>query len=138
MDEDGVHEKFGVWPSSIPDWLAVVGDSADGFPGLPGWGAKSASAVLDRYSHLEDVPGDVADWDVNVRGAAKLAATLRADYELALLFRRIATVELDAPTFGDVEELRWTGPLPELVEICEHLDAPGLVARAVALAERRA
>jgi 5'-3' exonuclease len=137
LDEDGVHEKFGVWPSSIPDWLAVVGDSADGFPGLPGWGAKSASAVLDRYPHLEDIPADVADWDVGVRGAPKLAATLRADYELALLFRRIATIELDAPTFDEVDDLRWTGPERELVDLCDRLDAPGLARRAAALAERR-
>ena len=136
-DEQGVHDKFGVWPASIPDWLAVVGDSADGFPGLPGWGAKSASAVLDRYGHLEDVPADAAEWDVSVRGAGKLAATLQADLELALLFRRIATIELDAPTVEDVDELRWTGPRPELVALCDRLDAPGLVARAVALAERR-
>jgi len=138
FDADGVEEKFGVPPASIPDYLALVGDSADGFPGLPGWGAKSASAVLARYGHLEDIPPLAGDWDVSVRGGAKLAATLQADLELALLFRRIATIETDAPTVANVDELAWTGPTPALAEVCERLDAPGLLERAVRLAERRA
>jgi 5'-3' exonuclease len=138
LDEEGVHQKFGVLPESIPDYLAVVGDSADGFPGLRGWGAKSASLVLDRYRHLEEVPADPTTWEVDVRGAAKLARTLQDDFDLALLFRRIATVELDAPTVADVEELRWRGPTPELAALADRIDAPGLVGRAAALAEHRA
>ena len=96
IDEDGVIAKFGVPPPSIPDYLGLVGDSADGFPGLPGWGAKSAAAVLARYGHLEDIPDQASLWDVpGLRGAAKLSATLRENFDLALLFRRIATVETD-------------------------------------------
>jgi 5'-3' exonuclease len=136
VDADGVREKFGVDPGSIPDYLGLVGDSADGFPGLPGWGAKSAGAVLARYGHLEAIPADGAEWDVNVRGGSKLAVTLRDQLDLALLFRRIATVELDAPTIDSVDELEWRGPTPALVELAGRLEAPGLVARAVRLAER--
>ncbi len=138
LDAEGVRDKFGVAPESIPDYLGLVGDSADGFPGLAGWGAKSASAVLARYGHLEAIPPDGADWDVDVRGTAKLAVTLRDQFDLALLFRRIATVEIDAPTVDSVAELEWRGPRPELVDICQRIDAPGLVDRAVKLAERRA
>ncbi len=138
VDADGVREKFGVDPGSIPDYLGLVGDTADGFPGLPGWGAKSAAAVLARYGHLEAIPANGADWDVNVRGGAKLAVTLRDQFDLALLFRRIATVELDAPTIESVDELEWHGPEPELTELTERLEAPGLLTRAVKLAERRA
>jgi 5'-3' exonuclease len=137
LDAAGVEERFGVPPGSIPDYLALVGDSADGFPGLPGWGAKSAAAVLARYGHLEDVPAAAADWDVPVRGAGKLAATLRDQFESALLFRRIATVERDAPTVDDVEELRWVGPTPELPALADRIDAPNLVARAERLAQAR-
>src|SRR5690606_35437311 len=107
VDRAGVVEKFGVPPESIPDYLALVGDSADGFPGLPGWGAKSAAAVLARYGHLEDIPPAAGQWDVTVRGGAKLAATLQNQYEEALLFRRIATIEADAPVSGSVDELEW-------------------------------
>src|SRR5690606_20922890 len=128
IDAAGVEERFGVAPESIPDYLALVGDSADGFPGLPGWGAKSASSVLARYGHLEQIPAGADDWDVGVRGAGKLAATLRDQFELALLFRRIATVERDAPTVTDVEQLRWEGPTPELRALVEQLDAPNLAA----------
>ena len=113
IDAAGVEEKFGVPPASIPDYLALVGDSADGFPGLPGWGAKSAAAVLARYGHLEDIPAAAADWDVTVRGARRSwPPPSRTSSTLALLFRRIATIEPDAPTIGDVDELRWTGPDP--------------------------
>ena len=138
FDEAAVTEKFGVGPASIPDYLALVGDSADGFPGLAGWGAKSAAAVLARYGHLEDIPDQATEWDIDVRGAAKLAARLRADRDLALLFRRIATVALDAPTISSVDELEWTGPTEALVELCERIEAPALVTRAVRLAEARA
>ena len=136
-DEGGVEAKFGVPPGSIPDYLALVGDSADGFPGLPGWGAKSAAAVLARYGRLEDVPAAADEWDVPVRGAGKLAATLQAHFDEALLFRRIATIERDAPTIDTVDELRWTGPLPRFTKLCAELDAPGLADRADALAAAR-
>lgn len=135
---EGVIEKFGVPPESIPDFLGLVGDTADGFPGLPGWGAKSTAAVLARYGHIEDIPADAADWDVSVRGASKLAATLRDNIADALLFRRIATLEYDAPTIDSVDELEWTGPRPELVDLAASVDAPGLAERAVRLAEARA
>jgi 5'-3' exonuclease len=135
---DEVREKFGVDPSSIPDYLALVGDTADGFPGLPGWGAKSAAAVLARYGRLEDIPVDPAAWDVSVRGAAKLGATLQDQFDQALLFRLIATIRTEAPTVASVDELRWTGPRPELAEVAERVDAPRLVDRAQRLAAARA
>lgn len=135
---DEVREKFGVPPESIADYLGLVGDTADGFPGLPGWGAKSAAAILARYGHLEDIPPDPSDWDVTIRGAAKLGATLREQFDDALLFRLIATIQTDdVPTVTDVDELRWTGPKPELAAIAARLDADNLVERAERLAERR-
>jgi len=137
LDAVGVEERFGVPPASIPDYLALVGDSADGFPGLPGWGAKSAASALARYRHLEEIPAAAADWDVSVRGAAKLAATLQDQFELALLFRRIATVDRDAPTITDVDQLRWTGPTPRLQALADQIDAPNLVARAERLGSAR-
>jgi len=136
-DEAGVTEKFGVGPASIPDYLGLVGDSADGFPGLPGWGAKSAAAVLARYQHLEQIPAEAADWEVDIRGAAKLALTLRDQADLAYLFRRIATVEPDAPTVTSVDELAWTGPTDALPELCEQIDAAGVLHRAQRLAAQR-
>jgi 5'-3' exonuclease len=132
FDAAGVEARLGVPPPSIPDLLALVGDSADGFPGLSGWGAKSAAAVLRRWGHLEDIPADPLVWDAGVRGATKLNATLRDHFDLALLFRRIATVELDAPVSSTVDELVWTGP-PDpaaFAELCIRLGAPGLVSRA--------
>ena len=110
FDSAGVEERLGVPPASIPDLLGLVGDTADGFPGLPGWGAKSAAAVLRRWGHLEDIPADPLTWDAGVRAASKLNATLREQFDLALLFRRIATVEVDAPVSDSVDELLWTGP----------------------------
>jgi 5'-3' exonuclease len=136
-DAAGVEEKFGVTPASIPDYLALVGDSADGFPGLAGWGAKSASAVLARYGHLEDVPALAADWDVPVRNAGRLALTLQDEMDLAVLFRRIATIETDAPTIEDVDELAWRGPAPGFRDVATALDAPNLAARAERLAAGR-
>jgi 5'-3' exonuclease len=130
FDADGVTAKFGVPPESIPDYLALVGDTADGFPGLPGWGAKSAAAVLARYGHLENIPAAPGQWDIGLRGGAKLANTLHGNLELALLFRRIATVERDAPTITSVDELEWTGPTDAFAEICRRIDAPGLLTRA--------
>lgn len=138
LDHDGVVAKFGVEPASIPDYLALVGDSADGFPGLPGWGAKSASTVLARYRHIEEVPADATDWEVKVRGAAKLAATLREARDDALLFRRIATIVRDVPGIGRVDDLAWSGPRADFEELCDYLEAPRLAERAARLAERRA
>jgi 5'-3' exonuclease len=132
LDAAGVEERLGVPPPAIPDLLALVGDSADGFPGLPGWGAKSAAAVLRRWGHLETIPADPATWDAGVRGAAKLNATLRDQFELALLFRRIATVETDAPISESIDDLRWTGP-PDpaaFAALCDRLGASRLVERA--------
>ncbi len=133
-DHAGVVEKFGVPPASIPDYLGLVGDSADGFPGLPGWGAKSASALLARYGHITAIPLDAEQWDVPVRGAAKLAAALRDGFEEALLYRRIATVELGAPVSATVDEMQWRGPVPGFDERCAELDADRLAARAHQLA----
>jgi 5'-3' exonuclease len=129
IDHDAVVAKFGVEPASIPDYLALVGDSADGFPGLPGWGAKSASAVLARHRHLEQIPDRIADWDVpGLRGAEKLAAALRDERALALLFRRIATVERDVDV-GTVDDWEWHGPSDEFAAFAEQLGAPQLVER---------
>jgi 5'-3' exonuclease len=137
LDEDAVTAKFGVRPASIPDFLGLVGDSADGFPGLAGWGAKSAAAVLARYGHLEDIPASVAEWDVpGLRGAEKLAVTLRAELELALLFRRIATIDTDVEV-GTVDEWEWHGPTPAFEEWALRLQAPELAERAATLAARR-
>ncbi len=138
IDVEGVRAKFGVDPESIPDYLGLVGDSADGFPGLPGWGAKSAAAVLSRYGHLEQIPPAGDDWDVDVRAKGKLARTLRDQLDLAVLFRRIATLELDAPVMDDVDELRWVGPTDRFAALCDRIDAPGLLDRAEALAAERA
>ncbi len=109
-DEAGVIEKFGVPPASIPDYLALVGDTSDGFPGLAGWGAKSASAVLAKYGHLESIPADWTTWHVNATRPAALAATLERDRAQALLFRDLATLRTDIPLFANVDELRWNGP----------------------------
>lgn len=125
LDADAVQAKFGVPPSAIPDYLALVGDSADGFPGLPGWGAKSASIVLARFGKLEAIPEDHASWDVPVRGAAKLAATLNEHRELALLFRRVATCALDVEV-GTVESWRWAGPTAQFTEVCQRLGSTRL------------
>ena len=122
-DAAGVIEKFGVQPSSIPDYLGLVGDSADGFPGLKGWGAKSTSTVLSRYGRIEDIPLAAGQWDITVRGGAKLAQTLADDLDHALLFKRIATIELDAPVSDDVEDLRWTGPTAEFSALAQSVDA---------------
>jgi len=127
---------LGVTPESIPDWLALVGDSSDGFPGLKGWGAKSASAVLLRYRHLEDIPHDHWRWDVDVRGATRLAASLNEQQELAHLFRDLATLRAEPAPFADVDELRWAGPAPAFEAIAERLDRPNLVDRAQAIAKR--
>jgi 5'-3' exonuclease len=136
FDADGVRGRLGVRPELIPDLLALVGDAADGFPGLPGWGAKSAAAVLDRWGHLEDIPLDPLLWDAGVRSAAKLNATLRAQFDLALLFRRIATVETDADV-GDVAGWAWTGPTDDFPAVVAALGDDRLLERATRLVERR-
>jgi 5'-3' exonuclease len=122
-DEAGVIQKFGVPPESIPDFLALVGDSADGYPGLPGWGAKSAARVLAKFPHLESIPSDCREWHVNVTNAATLAATLSRQRDEALLFRRLATLRTDIPLFDNVDELQWAGPTPAFTKIAEQMDA---------------
>ena len=138
IDEAGVEAKFGVLPGSIPDYLALVGDSADGFPGLSGWGAKSASAVLARWLHIEDIPPDSEEWEMSVRGAPKLAATLRENFDNALLFKDLATLRIDRALLPGVGELRWNGPTPEFDDVCNRLDAAAVAKRAHALAANRA
>jgi 5'-3' exonuclease len=122
-DEAGVVEKFGVPPESIPDYLALVGDAADGYPGLPGWGAKSAAVVLARYGHIESIPDHSSEWQVNVGNATSLAAALAREMERALLFRTLATLRTDLAVFNNVDQLRWTGPTPTFEAIAQQLDA---------------
>ena len=129
-DERGVVARFGVGPASIPDYLALVGDSADGFPGIPGWGEKASGAVLGRYAHLERIPAKATEWTVPVRGAARLAASLEEQRALAMLFRTLATLRTDVPVFASVDELRWHGPLPEFEGVVQHLRVSGLWDRA--------
>ena len=129
-DEQGVVARFGVGPASIPDYLALVGDTADGFPGIAGWGEKASGAVLGRYAHLERIPTRASDWDVPVRGAARLSAALEENRELAMLFRTLATLRTDVPVFEDVEELRWRGPTPAFEQTAKRLQVPGLWDRA--------
>jgi 5'-3' exonuclease len=134
-----VRAKFGVEPASIPDYLALVGDSADGFPGLPGWGAKSTATVLARYVHIDQIPLDGTPWDVGapLGSAGRLAKSLRDGFDDALLFRRIATVEVDEPVLDSVDDLEWKGPRPEFLELAERIDALGLAERAAKLANLR-
>jgi 5'-3' exonuclease len=122
MDEQGVMQKYGVAPASIPDYLALVGDSADGYPGLKGWGAKSSAAVLAKFGHLEGIPKDCREWHVNASSAGALADTLRREWDSALLFRKLATLRTDIPLLGDVEELRWNGPKVGFEAIAAELD----------------
>lgn len=138
LDDDGVRAKFGVDPESIPDYLGLVGDSADGYPGLPGWGAKSTAAVLARYKHLEEIPLHAGQWDVpGLRGVQKLATTLVERISDAVLFRTIATVRLDAVTLpGGVDDLAWRGPRPGFEALAASIDAPNLSKRAEHLASR--
>jgi 5'-3' exonuclease len=123
MDETGVVAKFGVPPASIPDYLALVGDSADGYPGLAGWGAKSAAAVLARFAHIERIPDDWREWKVNAASPARLAAALASDRERAFLFRDLATLRADIPLFTSVDELEWKGPTPAFEPLAARLDA---------------
>jgi 5'-3' exonuclease len=136
-DEPGVQQKFGVPPASIPDWLALVGDSADGYPGLPGWGPTSAAAVLARYRHLDHIPKLAMEWAVPVRGALRLATTLAEQRDRVLLFRELATLRADAPIGTDVDGLRWTGPRADFAAWAAGLGAPALHDRAIRLAVAR-
>ena len=129
-DEPGVVARFGVGPASIPDYLALVGDSADGFPGVPGWGEKASGALLGRYLHLEKIPADSTQWNVPVRGAARLAAALEEHRALAMLFRTLATLRTDVPVFETVDELRWRGPTPDFEVVAKQLGVPALWDRA--------
>ena len=129
-DAAGVQEKFGVRPASIPDYLALVGDSADGYPGIAGFGAKSAAAVLARFNHIESIPADAAQWHANVFRSGRLAATLVEQRELALLFRTLARLRDDAALFDSVDSLRWTGPTPFFADYARSIDAPELIERA--------
>jgi 5'-3' exonuclease len=134
-DQEGVIAKFGVAPESIPDYLAVVGDSADGFPGVTGWGEKGAAAVLSRYPHLEDIPHDWRHWHPSIGNARRLSMLLRESWSDALLFRTLATLRLDAPVFQSAEDLRWQGPRASFETLCRAIDALDLLARAVAASE---
>ena len=122
MDEAGVIKKFGVPPASIPDYLALVGDASDGYPGLQGWGAKSTAAVLARFGHIEQIPADWRDWHANATGAARLAETLQRDIDKAVLFRELATLRSDLPLFQNVDELKWTGPTPAFAPLLARLE----------------
>jgi 5'-3' exonuclease len=123
LDEAAIVQKFGVTPASIPDYLALVGDTADGYPGLSGWGAKSSAAVLAKFLHLEAIPKDCREWRVNATNASALADTLCREWDSALLFRKLATLRRDIALFNDVEELRWAGPTPAFDELAARLDA---------------
>jgi 5'-3' exonuclease len=137
LDADGVRDKFGVPPASIPDWLALVGDSADGFPGLPGFGAKTAAALLARYGHLEEIPDDAKAWDVpGVRGAERLASTLATGRKVADRFKDLATLRTDADV-GEVDDWQWRGPTPDAAVWSERFGSPRLAEKAAKLAARR-
>jgi 5'-3' exonuclease len=124
IDEAGVVAKFGVPPASIPDYLALVGDSADGYPGIPGWGARSAATLLARYGHLENIPDHARRWEVSVRGADRLAQSLKENRELVMLFRKLATLVTEGPVKESVDDLKWDGPPAEFVEMCARLEMP--------------
>jgi 5'-3' exonuclease len=129
LDEAGVTQKFGVPPTSIPDYLALVGDAADGYPGLKGWGAKSSAAVLAKFLHLESIPLDSREWYVNAANASALADVFAREREQAMLFRTLATLRTDIPLFDDVDQLRWNGPTPAFADFAARLDAAVTEAR---------
>ena len=137
-DEAGGEAKGGVKPESIPDYLAVVGDSADGFPGVPGWGSKTAALTFSRYLHLENIPKDWQQWHPSIRGAKRLASVLFEHWNDALLYRVLATLKTDVPVFETVDDLQWKGPLPEFESFCVRLQAPSLYARANGALGKRA
>ena len=123
FDESGIVQKFGVTPASIPDYLALVGDAADGYPGLPGWGAKSSAAVLAKFLHLESIPRNCLEWQVKVANPKSLVDTLCREWDNALLFRRLATLRTDIKLFDDIDELKWRGPTPSFNDLATRLDA---------------
>jgi 5'-3' exonuclease len=141
IDEAGVVAKFGVLPHSIPDWLALVGDSADGFPGIKGWGQRSASMVLAHYGHLEAIPSQASDWDARVSRAVgraeRLATELAGSRQLADLFKVLATLRVDPKVAGTVDHMRWHGPGPDFRDVAESIGAPSLVQRVEGLTARR-
>ncbi|NYF90359.1 5'-3' exonuclease H3TH domain-containing protein [Tunturiibacter empetritectus] len=130
-DEEGVVQKFGVKPRSIPDYLALVGDTADGYPGLPGWGAKSASAVLSRFGRLEAIPPDAKDWQVNVSNRKSLSEVFNSKRDLAFLFRDLAMLRPNLPLFATVDDLLWTGPTPDFPPMADRLDKAKFSAKRV-------
>ena len=136
-DEAGVVAKFGVKPQSIPDYLAVVGDSADGFPGLPGWGLKAAALTLSRYHHLEGIPKDWREWHPSIRKARLLSESLFNAWNDALLFRTLATLRLDVPVFDTVEDLRWKGPRPNFEEHCQRMKSAEVLGRVMSVKSKR-
>ena len=138
LNAQAVFEKFGVEPESIPDYLALVGDSADGFPGLSGWGPKAASTVLAHYKHLENIPDNSTDWNVQLRSSDRLASTLREQRESVYLFRTLATLVKDGPVSSGVNDLEWIGPTDDFRDLCADLDATDLPGRVNALAAIRA
>jgi 5'-3' exonuclease len=131
-DEAAIVAKFGVSPQSIPDYLAVVGDSADGYPGLPGWGAKAAALTFSQYPHFEDIPKDWREWHSSIKKAQALSECLFNSWDDALLFRKLATLRLDVPVFASIEEMRWKGPQPDFDAYARRLNMPGLVERVAA------
>lgn len=135
-DEAGVVTKFGVKPQSIPDYLAVVGDSADGYPGVTGWGAKAGAAVLSQYSHFEAIPKDWREWHPSIRKARLLSESLFSAWNDAILFRTLATLRLDVPGFAKVDDLRWKGPRTGFAEYCDRMKAPDLLRRVHATQSR--
>ena len=135
-DAAGIRTKFGIGPESIPDYLALTGDSADGFPGVRGWGAKSAATVLSRYVHIEEIPINAADWDVRVRGADRLARNLVDARDEVEVFLDLATLRKTLKVFADVDDLRWAGPQPKFFDVCGRINASGYFRRAQALARK--
>jgi 5'-3' exonuclease len=134
INADGVREKFGVDPASIPDYLALVGDSADGFPGLPGFGAKTAAALLKRYKHIEAIPDAVGQWEVTLRGGGTLAATLKEHRELVGLFKELATLRVDPSLLDDVQQLEWQGPRRDFNDFAKQFDGYAVAQKAASLA----
>jgi 5'-3' exonuclease len=137
LNEEGVIAKFGVRPESIPDFLALVGDTADGYPGIPGWGVISAARVLMKFKHIEEIPADVRDWKVNVSNAGLLAYSLRTNWESVLLYRQLASLVIHGPVKNKVDDLLWTAPSKTFPQICARLEAPELVPRVEQLADIR-
>ena len=135
-DEAGVVAKFGVKPESIPDYLSVVGDSADGFPGVRGWGAKGAALVLSQYPHLELIPKDWREWDPSIKKARVLSESLFGSWDDALLFRKLATLRLDVPVFESLDDLHWKGPRAEFEKWCQRMKAPDLLRRVTTQASK--